>query len=98
MATQNNTARTLMTVVLMDQNPNIPDDKAIVAKFEDVVSRSSEQNTLMQLMIDKDIKGLLEKHNNLRQTIVDRTVLERTGSDVKLAPITLNDLEIMISR
>lgn len=93
----NNTAgRKLVTVVLMDQNINVPASIAVVAKFEDVIDCGNQQATLMQLMIDLDVKKILEEYNEVRTEVVDRTILERTGSPVKLRAITIQDLEIQI--
>jgi hypothetical protein len=96
MSNNNNNTCNLVTVILMDQDNNISDSKAVVAKF-DVICRGNTQATLMQLMIDQDIKKVLEAHNNYRMSVVDRTILERTGSDVKLKALTLLDLDIQMS-
>lgn len=96
MATSN-TGRKLVTVTLMDQNPNVPDELAVVAQFTNVIDKGNQQATLMQLMIDNDIKGVLAQYNEARTELVDRQILERTGSEVKLLPVTIQDLEIQIS-
>ena len=70
----------------------------MVAKFEDVVMiGDDQQGMLMNLMIDKDIKGVLLEHNKMRNEIVNSKVEERTGSsNVKLKDITIQDLDIQI--
>lgn len=92
-----NAGRKLVTVTLMDQNPNVPDARAVICQFSNIVDKGNQQATLMQLMIDNDIKGILAKYNEARTALVDRQILERTGSEVKLLPVTIQDLEIQIS-
>ena len=51
----------------------------------------------MNLMIDKDMSAILKRHNEMRAGVVNVKVEERTGSsNVKLKPITVQDLDIQI--
>lgn len=84
--------RNVVDIVLIDQDANLPVEKALVKKFKNVITEDNDQVTLMQLVVDQDIKGIIEKHNEVRKDTINQTVLERTGKEVGLRPITLKDL------
>lgn len=86
------TERNLMTIVLVDEDKNLPVEKSLVAKFDDVLTEDDVETTIRQLLVDKDIKEVLSSHNEKRKEIVNKTILERTGNEVKLQPITIKDL------
>ena len=92
-----NTNRTFVTVTLVDQNVNVPANLSVVARFNDVVLVGEDtQKMLMNLVMEEDVKGALKQYNEARQQIVDRKILERTGSSVKLEPVTISDLDVQI--
>lgn len=92
-----NTNRTFVTVTLVDQNVNVPANLSVVARFNDVVLVGEDtQKMLMNLVKEEDVKGALKQYNEARQQIVDRKILERTGSSVKLEPVTISDLDVQI--
>ena len=86
----------IATVILLDNDVNVPEDKSLVAKFQDVIYVGNEQTLINELLIEKDIKGLLEKHNDVRKGLVNLATLERNGVDVKLQPIKFGDLTIEV--
>lgn len=94
MSNTTTTGRKLVTIVLMDNDKNIPDSMAIVAKFEDVICHGNQQATLAQLLLERDIKGALAEHNVKRSKQVDEAILARTGNEVKLREIDFHQLEI----
>lgn len=90
----------LVTVVLMDQDTKIPanmrNQLSVIAKYEDVVVEAgeNEQMTILKLAVNEDIKGVLELHNKQRGKIVNSVTLERTGVEVFLPPITIEQVTI----
>lgn len=89
--------RKVITVTLMDQDSNISNELAVVATFPNVVCQGNQQATLMQLVADKDINFILREHNARRGKLIDKAIRQRTGNEVHLEDITLQDLEIQIS-
>ena len=92
MTTNNTTTRTIRNIVLLDEDSKLPVADSIVHNFGDIVTEDCDQATLMQLMVDHDIKGIIDKHNSVRADRANQTVLERTGKKVMLQPITIKDL------
>lgn len=86
------TERRLLTVILVDGDINLPVENSLVFKFDDVLTEETDQVTIQQLMVDEDIKTILEAHNKVRVKVVNKTILERTGSKVNLLPVTIKDL------
>jgi len=87
------------TVLLMDNDDKIKGKGInIIKKFEDVIVPDGEapETTLLKLAMDGSIKKALESHNEKRTSIVNRVTLERTGNEVKLAEIDIDDVSILI--
>lgn len=89
------TNRTVKTYILMDNDKNLPVEHSLVHTFDNVITEDDDQVTIQQILVDNDIKGILEKHNKKREGVVNQTILERTGSEVVLRPITIKDLDWM---
>lgn len=86
------TERTVMTLVLIDEDQNLPVENSLVHKFEDILTEDSVEVTIQQILVDNDIKGILSKHNRTRVSTIDKSILKRTGNKVYLDPITIKDL------
>lgn len=89
----------VVTVILMDMDDKLKGQKLnIIGKFEDVVVPSSEDSmtTLLKLAMDGSVKEMLDTHNKKRCSVVNPQTLERTGKEVKLQPITIEDVVIKI--
>lgn len=86
------TERNLIEIILLDEDKNLPVEKSLVHNFGAIVTENDLQTTIMQLMVDEDIKGILDQHNSVRTDTVNQTVLERTGKKVMLQPVTIKDL------
>lgn len=91
MTTQN--TRTLYTVILMDNDQNLPVEHSLVAKFKNILSEESTEVIIQEILMNEDVKGLLEKHNEKRSKTVNQKILERTGSEVMLQPVKIKDLQ-----
>lgn len=90
---------TVATVLMMDNDDKLKGKSLnIVHKFEDVVLEvgEPEQTTLLKLAVNNDIKAILAKHNEKRTQVVNTVTLERTGREVKLSPITIEDVTVII--
>ena len=89
----------VVTVILMDMDDKLKGQKLnIIGKFEDVVVPSGEDSmtTLLKLAMDGSVKEMLDVHNKKRCSVVNPQTLERTGKEVKLQPITIEDVVIKI--
>lgn len=86
------TTRNIQNIVLVDEDSNLPVDKAMVHDFGNIMTEDDQQTTIIQLMVDNDMREILEQHNKVRTSTVNQTVLEKTGRKVNLRPITIKDL------
>lgn len=89
----------VVTVILMDMDDKLKGQKLnIIGKFEDVVVPQGEDSmsTLLKLTIDGSVKTMLDEHNKKRCSLVNPQTLERTGKEVKLQPISIEDVTIKI--
>jgi len=77
---------------LLDQDSNLPTEKSVVAVFKDVVTSDSDTLTIQSLLIENDIRGMIAEHNIARTKFNNKGILDRTGREVKLEPITIKNL------
>jgi len=77
---------------LLDQDSNLPTEQSVVAVFKDVVTSDSDTLTIQSLLIENDIRGMIAEHNIARTKFNNKGILERTGREVKLEPITIKNL------
>lgn len=90
-------SKSIATVILMDNHTDVPESSSVVAAFKDVVYTGTEQDLINQILLDKDIKDVIQTHNDsVRAKIVNQTVLERTGKEVKLRPVVFKELDILV--
>ncbi len=90
--------KSIATVILMDNHADVPEAQSVVAAFKDVVYTGDQQNLINQILLDEDIKGAIEKHNDsVRNKTVNQTTLDRTGKEVMLRPVKFNELDILVS-
>ena len=90
---------TVATVLMMDNDDKLKGKSLnLIHKFEDVVMEvgEPEQTTLLKLAVNNDIKAILAKHNEKRTQVVNSVTLERTGREVKLSPVTIEDVTVII--
>lgn len=86
------TTRDLMNIALIDEDSNLPVEHSLVASFENVLTEDSAEVTIQQLLVDQDIKTILAKHNKVREGIINKSILNRTGNKVMLEPVTIKNL------
>jgi len=86
----------VVNIILMDEDENVPADKAIIAKFDQVTIKKGEapQITMLNLAVNQNLKELIDKHNDIRKGLVNLKTLERSGIEVKLQPITIEDVSV----
>lgn len=91
---------TVATVILLAQDKNAPKafQNKVVGKFEDVLIPHGEDSsmTILKLAMGGEIQKMLDAHNEERVKQVNQTALERHGKEVKLQPLTVEDLQIQI--
>ncbi len=91
---------TINTVMIIDEDKLLANNPelVIVKKFEDVIIQEGEDSmmTLLNLAIEHDFKTMLAKHNEKRSEVVNTQALERTGKQVFLRPVKIQDLTVKI--
>lgn len=82
------TTRKVLNFKLIDSDPALPVDQALVHDFGDVVVEDDIETVKQQLLGDNDLKAILAKHNKKRIENVNLTIQQNTGNTVKLLPLT----------
>jgi hypothetical protein len=88
--------RRVVNVQLMDDDKGLDINAALVNDFGDVVTEDNDEITIQQLIMDTDMRDILEMHNNVRTEQVDLDILQRTGQVVNLRPVKLKQLRWII--
>jgi len=81
--------RRLVQVFIADPDENVPLESSLLYTGSQKLTDATDQ----ELFFEIDIKGILEKHNDLRKTIVNKKVKERTEH---LEPIKVRDLKMVV--
>lgn len=81
----------IVQVFIVDTNSSLPADKAILYRGEQRFTDATDQ----ELFFELDIKGMLEKHNEMRVTYKDKK-LSKADHEVKLEPARVRDLTMNI--
>lgn len=84
--------RKQVKVTLIDNDANLPANKAIVYSKE-LISDGTREDIIREVLFEGEIVEALHKHNKVRETIIDEGILQRVGNEVKLRPIELKDLD-----
>ena len=88
----NMTQRKLVTVNLWDDDGALEVEHSLVHSFTNVLTEDDQSTTIQQLIVDQDVKGVIEKHNAKRVKQVNRDIQNRTGKKVNLEPVKLKNL------
>ncbi len=83
------TPRRLVQVFMLDPDENVPLDQALLYQSEQKLTDATDQ----ELFYEIDIKTVLEKHNALRATLINKSVKERTE---QLEPARIRDLRMTV--
>ncbi len=89
----------IKTVLILDEDKNLAGSNLqIVAKFTDVIVPEDEspEMTLMKLMVEKDMRTVLEDHNTKRVKVLNKAHRNRHGNEINLEPITIADVTPVI--
>lgn len=81
--------RRLVQVFIADPDVNVPLDKALLYSGEQRLTDLSDQ----ELFFEIDIAGALKAHNEVRVTLVDKSVKDKT---VHLEPARIRDLRMTV--
>lgn len=90
------TQRRVVNVELIDEDSGLDVQHSLVHDFGRVVTEDSDSVTIQELIMNTDVKGILEKHNNTRAKQVDKDILHRTGKKNYLQPVKLKNLRWII--
>jgi len=91
-----NTTKNIGTLVLLDSDSNVPEEASIVAQFTDVVYVGTEQDLIHHILLNEDVQGLIDDHNEARSEMINQSILERNGVECYLQPIKFKDLDIRV--
>jgi len=83
--------RKQVTVTLIDNDSNLPANKAMVFT-KDIISDGSKEDIIREVLFSENIVEALFTHNKVRKTITDEGILGRVGNEVKLRAVELKDL------
>lgn len=84
-----NSSRRIVKVIIIDPDDRVPLDKCILYSGDEKLTDLTDQ----ELFFEVEIKSLLDKHNEYRKTVVDKTVKERTEN---LDAIKIRDLRMVV--
>lgn len=88
----NMTQRKLVTVNLWDDDNALDVEHSLVHSFTNVLTEDDGTTIIQQLIVDQDVKGVIEKHNAKRIKQVNKDIQNRTGKKVNLEPVKLKHL------
>lgn len=86
---EDRTFRRLVQVFIADPDPKVPLDRSLLYSGDQQLTDLTDQ----ELFFDIDISGILKKHNELRVTLVDKSVKNRTQN---LEPVRIRDLRMTV--
>lgn len=92
-------ARRVVNITLMDNDSAILEaSDALVKTWKDIVTQDDDATTIQELIMTKDVAGAVKAHNASRMNMVDETILNNTGNEVKLRAIKLKDLNFIVTQ
>lgn len=81
--------RRLVKVIIVDTDENVPLDKCVLYSGTEKLTDATDQ----ELFFEIDIKNILDKHNEYRITLKDKSVKERVEN---LEPVKIRDLRMAV--
>lgn len=81
---------------LSKADAGLPVEDSLVLEIPSVVTEDNNETTIQQALLDYDVADAINNHNAIRADIVNESILERTGQEVKLRPIQLKNLRIVV--
>ena len=81
-----------VTIQLFDKDPGLKVEHSLVASFKDVLTNTTDNKTILEIVYKNNFKKILENHNKFRVTQIDLDILNRTGITTMLRPIELYNL------
>jgi hypothetical protein len=93
----NMTRRATVTVELWDDSKGIESQDSLVYST-DMISSDFDIVVIQQVLLEKNVKKHLDRHNDKRTELVNQDILERTGNEVYLREVKLKDLRWSVKR
>jgi hypothetical protein len=81
--------RRLVKVIIIDTDENVPLDKCVLYSGDEKLTDATDQ----ELFFEIDIKNILDKYNEYRVTLKDKSVKERVEN---LEPVKIRDLRMVV--
>lgn len=81
--------RRLVQVFIADPDENVPLENSLLYSGEQKLTDATDQ----ELFFEIDMKSILDKHNELRKTLINKKVKERTEY---LEPTKIRDLKMVV--
>lgn len=82
----------IVKVFIADPNENLPLDKRVLYKGEEMLTDLTDQ----ELFYEVPIAEMLSKHNDYRKTVVDKKQAEKFGRDIFMEPARIRDLRMVV--
>lgn len=82
-----------VNITLVDSNPHLALEHAIVFSKKDVVTEHNDDKTIQQVMLKEDVNKAIKEHNEKRASTIDKDIQRNTGRGVYLEPVEIWDLE-----
>jgi hypothetical protein len=93
----NMSQRTTVIVELWDDSKGIEAQDSLVYSTK-MITADSDQVVIQQVLLEKNVKKHLQRHNYNRTDLVNQDILERTGNTVALNEVKLKDLRWSVKR
>lgn len=82
----------IVRVYLADTDDNVPLAQSLLFSSDEKFTDLTDQ----ELYFEIPIKEVLDKHNALRSTIVNKKATERIGKEIFLDPVKIRDLKMTV--
>lgn len=86
-------SRRIVRIYIVDRTEDVPLEQAVLYTGAEKLTDLNDQ----ELYFEVPVKDLLDKHNLLRATILNKKATERAGKDIFLDPLKIRDLVMSVT-
>lgn len=79
-------------VFIVDPDDNVPIEQSVLYKSEPFFT----DKTNRELWFDVEVKEILERHNKLRKSLIDKKASRKYGKDIHLEEARIKDLKMIV--
>jgi len=84
--------RRLVKVLVVDPDPKLDVELAVLVNTPEKITDLDDQ----ELFFELDIKHILDNHNDVRTTFIDKKASKKSGETEYLEPIRIRDLKMLV--